>query len=193
MTRTFLTSFALMVLVTTAGAGDGKTEPGFTSLFNGKNLDGWHIMNKGQFSVKDGVIFLNKGRGWLRSDKMYKDFELRLDFRFLNKGADSGIFLGASEEGKDWPAKNYQVQTADGKSLGTVFVAGHAKIKLKRDADKLAKAMKKVAEWQSFIISLKGGHLEVQLNGELVTTADGLSDQPGFIGLQGEGGILEFK
>src|SRR5437899_8586901 len=68
-------------------------ETGFTSLFNGKDLTGWHIMGGGQFSVKDGVILLNKGGGWLRSDKEYKDFELRLEFRFVEKNANSGIFL----------------------------------------------------------------------------------------------------
>jgi hypothetical protein len=31
------------------------------------------------------------------------------------------------------------------------------------------------------------------VNGELITVADGLADQAGFIGIQGEGGQLEFK
>src|SRR5262249_52461280 len=51
-----------------------KLEDGFTALFNGMDLNGWEIMNKGQFSVKDGVIYLNKGGGWLRTEKEYKDF-----------------------------------------------------------------------------------------------------------------------
>ena len=34
---------------------------------------------------------------------------------------------------------------------------------------------------------------EIQLNGGLITVADGLTVQPGYIGLQGEGGQLEFK
>src|SRR4051794_8349177 len=95
-------SAAILLLVPLAAlAADDKPalEPGFTSLFNGKDLDGWHVMNDGQFSVKEGVIFLNKGSGWLRFDKEYKDFELRLDLRFLNKGADSGIFIRSGKEG----------------------------------------------------------------------------------------------
>jgi hypothetical protein len=39
------------------------------SLFDGKSLDGWHIMNEGKFEAKDGVIQLRGGGGWLRSDK----------------------------------------------------------------------------------------------------------------------------
>src|SRR5437016_9626642 len=86
-----------------------KPETGFTSLFNGKDLDGWHIMGGGQFSAKDGVILLNKGAGWLRSEKQYKDFELRLEFRFVEKNANSGIFLRANDD--KGPSKAYQVQT----------------------------------------------------------------------------------
>ena len=190
--------FVLAMLLTAAIRADetkaDQPEPGFTSLFNGKSLDGWHIMNNGRFSVKDGVIFLNKGRGWLRSDKEYKDFELRLDFRFLNPRADSGIFVRSSKEGKDWPAMNYQVQLIDATSMGNLFVAGGlAKPKVIRDAEKVKKVMKPVGEWQSYVIIAQGPRLEVRLNGEVITVAEGLADQPGYLGLQGEGGQLEFK
>src|SRR5437762_8535956 len=107
----------IAIVASVARAGDSKTEPGFTSLFNGKDLTGWTIENKGKFSVRDGVIFLDRGSGWLRSEKEYQDFELRLDFRFVSKGADSGIFVRATKEGKNWPAKNYQIQTMDNESI----------------------------------------------------------------------------
>jgi hypothetical protein len=48
-------------------------------------------------------------------------------------------------------------------------------------------------EWQSYQITARGPHLEVKVNGELITVADGLADQTGYIGIQGEGGQLEFK
>jgi hypothetical protein len=172
--------------------GGGKEE-GFVPLFDGKSLDGWHVMNKGKFSVKDGIIFLNKGGGWLRSDKEHKDFELRMEFRFVSKGADSGIFVRASKEGNNWPAKNYQVQTMDNDSIGAVFAAGLPGGKVKRDVAKVKAVRKKTGEWQSYVIRLQGGRIEVKLNGETVTTGDGLADRAGYIGLQGEGGQLEFK
>ena len=169
-------------------------EPGFTALFDGKSLDGWHIMNKGKFSVKDGVIFLDRGSGWLRSDKEYKDFELRLDFRFIDRGADSGVFIRAGKDGANWPDKNYQVQTKDDASIADIFPKGYEALKnKKKDKEKLKKVQKKTGEWQSFVITAKGPHLEVKLNGELITTSDGAVDKAGYIGLQGEGGRLEFK
>jgi hypothetical protein len=184
----------VLALTCVAGAQDAKTEEGFTPLFNGKDLGGWHVENNGKFSVKDGVIFLDKGSGWLRSDKEYKDFELRLDFRFVSPKADSGIFVRASKDGKNWPAKNYQVQTMDNDSIGGVFVAGGLdKAKTKRDTAKMKEVRKKTGEWQSYAITVKGDAIEVKLNGETITTGSGLSAQPGHVGLQGEGGQLEFK
>jgi hypothetical protein len=181
-------SFASLAFIAFALSAARAGEDGFTALFNGKDLEGWHIMNNGQFSVKDKVIHLNKGSGWLRSDKEYKDFELRMEFRFVSKGADSGIFVRASKDGKNWPAKAYQVQTMDNNSIGEVFGA-----KSKRDQEKLKKAMKKTGEWQTYVITVKDGNCDVVLNDEHITVATGLEPRAGYIGLQGEGGILEFK
>jgi hypothetical protein len=185
---------ALVLLVSiVAKAGIAQLEDGFAYLFNGKDLSGWVIENKGKFSVKNGAILLDRGAGWLRSEKTYQDFELRLDFRFVSKGADSGIFLRASKEGSNWPAKNYQVQTMDNESIAAVYATALDRVKMKRDADLMRKVRKTGGEWQSYVITIKGDHAEVQLNGALITVADGLTVQPGHIGLQGEGGQLEFK
>jgi hypothetical protein len=187
------TAFLVAAGTLTAQKDAFKLEEGFTLLFNGKDLTGWNIMNNGKFEAKDGVLYLNKGSGWLRSEKQYKDFELRMDVRFMNKGADSGIFLRASMEGKNWPDKAYQVQTMDNNSIGAIFPSGLPGPKAKRDNEALKKAMKPTMEWLSYVITAQGAKLEVKLNGEVVTTAEGLADQAGFIGIQGENGLLEFK
>ena len=195
--RRFVTLTAVLLLAGLAAAQDKKDdfklEDGFTLLFNGKDLSGWKIMNNGKFEAKDGVIFLNKGSGWLMSEKEYKDFELRMDFRFMNKGADSGIFLRASEEGKNWPAKNYQVQTMDNDSICAIFPSGFPGPKQKKDGAALKKAMKPTMEWQSYVITVQGTKMEVKLNGDLINVVEGLMDVTGHVGLQGEGGLLEFK
>lgn len=184
---------ASCLFVNPASAEEPKVEAGFVSLFDGKTLKGWHLMNDAKFSAKDGVILLDRGAGWLRSDKDYQDFELRLDFRFVSKGADSGIFIRAGKEGKNWPDKNYQVQTMDNETIAKLSTRGLSKATFKRDEDLMRKVRKATGEWQSYAITAKGSRVEIKLNDELVTTADGLSAQPGYIGLQGEGGVLEFK
>ena len=82
-----------------------------TDLFNGKNLDGWVIENGGQFSVKKGVLKVNKGTGWLRSEKKYSDFKMTMEFRFMEKDANSGIYVripsNKTGEKNGYPASYY--------------------------------------------------------------------------------------
>jgi len=199
MTRVLVTALTLIVLVAAAPAGDTKTEPGFTSLFNGKNLDGWHIMNKGQFSVenekpagteptKNKVILLNKGGGWLRSDKEYEDFVLTVEVRWLKPKQDSGIFIRASKEGKNWPDKKVEVQCENSARVAMLFGARHT-----LDKEKAAKALKGVNEWNTFEVRCVGTRCEVKLNGELVCTSDDVKLKKGYVGFQGENGHLDFR
>lgn len=181
--------FLLIFLILCGGAD----EAGFTPLFNGKDLAGWVIENEGKFSAKDGTIFLDRGKGWLRSEKEYRDFELRLDFRFVSRGADGGVFIRAAREGKNWPIKHYQIQTMDNESIAALFTRGLRRPKSTRDADAMRKVRDTQGGWQSYAIVVKGDRIEVRLNGALITTATGLAAQPGFIGLQAEAGQVAFK
>src|SRR4051794_4253480 len=89
---------ALLLLALTAApagrAGEDKPEPGFTSLFNGKDLTGWQYNKQDvagktatpddRIEVKDGVIVVNVGKGTtgLYTVKDFdKDFHLKLEFR----------------------------------------------------------------------------------------------------------------
>ncbi len=79
-------------------AGDGKPEPGYTLLFNGKNLDGWHeaagkkasLAGKteafgGRFKVMDGMLVYDpsvKGDRYIETVKQFgKDVSIKLDFK----------------------------------------------------------------------------------------------------------------
>ncbi len=188
MTRLTLASLLSFLLPGLAVADEPKTEKGFVSLFNGKSLDGWEIMNKGKFSVKEGVIKLDGGSGWLRSDKQYSNFVLRVDLRFMKKNQDGGIFLRATKEGGNWPKQRYEVQCHNDGSMARLY---GTKYKLNRELAQ--KVLRKPGEWNSYDIKCDGKNIEVRLNGELVTTSDGLSRLTGYIGLQGERGYLEFR
>src|SRR3954463_6453450 len=78
----------LVVGVAIALAGVASTDDrDFVSLFDGKTLEGWTPQHTDRFSVRDGLIFNDGGTGWLRSAKVYKDFELHAEYRALKKGA----------------------------------------------------------------------------------------------------------
>ena len=77
-----------------------------TSLFNGKDLTGWKIPKEnekvGWYQAKQGILELRSGpkkRGSvLWTEKNYKDFEIELEFRFVDGTIDSGIHLRNSDQ-----------------------------------------------------------------------------------------------
>jgi hypothetical protein len=82
---------------------------GFTSLFNGTDLTGWHISKTNHhgttpdYKVVHGVIVgtqspLGRG-GILLTDKKYKNFEVYMEVK-PDYGCDSGLFLRSSEAGE---------------------------------------------------------------------------------------------
>ena len=166
-----------------------KREEGFVSLFDGKTLDGWHPMNDAKFVAEDGVLKLNGGLGWLRSDKEYSDFILRLEFRFMKPKQDGGVFLRSNTEGNPWPSRKYEVQIENTVRMAKIFGAKH-----ELNVELTEKVLKSVSEWNEYEITLVGSRLKVRLNGKLVSKSDSTGGLTrGYLGLQGEHGFHEYR
>lgn len=110
--RTALLVACLAVAALTTGARAQDVEPGFKSLFNGKDLAGWDGDPK-FWSVKDGAITgqttaenPTKGNTFLIwRDGNVDDFELRLSFKIV--GGNSGIQYRSKDHG-NWVVGGYQ-------------------------------------------------------------------------------------
>ena len=173
---------------------------GAVSLFNGEDLSGWSIQNDGRFLVEDGLLKIDRGTGWLRSDKIYGDFVLTMEFRFLEKEANSGIFVRTGPTSKKdengWPDNGYQVQckdTLEGIPLADVIPYGAPPFEAEFDIEALKKAYRPAGEWHVYEIKAQGERLWIKLNGILITTATSIKNLEGHIGIQGELGLLEFR
>ena len=90
-------------------ADKGGIPEGFTSIFNGKDLTGWHVSKTNHhgttpdYRVLHGMIIgnqqpLDQG-GILLTDKKYKNFEVYMEVK-PDWGNDSGLFLRSSEAGE---------------------------------------------------------------------------------------------
>ena len=85
-----------------------KVPEGFTPIFNGNSLAGWHVSRTNHhgrtpdFFVLHGAIVATQnpfgGGGILLTDKSYKNFELYMEVK-PDWGCDSGIFLRSTESG----------------------------------------------------------------------------------------------
>ena len=100
--------------------GHELLEPGFVSLFDGKDI-GRHFVIKGTpqtWQVADGVIRSVPGGDRAMSKEEYGDFILRLDWRVSELG-NSGVFLRvpSAEDGSPW-VSGFEVQITGGRADG---------------------------------------------------------------------------
>lgn len=184
---------AAVILAASLPAADGdapKPPPGFTALFDGKDLKGWKghttmaeraSKSPGElaelqakrnktalehWSVQDGAIHLDgKGGVSLVTDNDYGNFELYLDWK-IEKNGDSGIYLRGQPQVQIWDSENTPGARGADKNSGSGGLwnnpAGDkAKMPLK-------KADKPVGEWNTFHITMIGDEVTVELNGTLV-------------------------
>jgi hypothetical protein len=172
-----------------------EKEAGFVPMFNGKDLTGWAYLGKGEGTIRvaDGAIHYKGGNGWLcYTAKEYPDFELRCEFRLIKPGGDGGIFFRATKDsagGAGWPSQRYELQVKDYPEQARLW-----NMPYKLDKEKVAKARKKLGEWETYRLVVQGIRVEVYLNGELVTTSDGARPlKAGYLGLQAEGGEEAFR
>jgi hypothetical protein len=161
--------------------GDGKWE----SLFNGKDLSGWVVVNNGAFTVTNGLLHIEKSTGWLRTEKEYTDFILEAEWRALETNYNSGFFIRAGLEGKPFPTNAWQVNLKES-ALGSLLRGSPTVLPSK--TPKFA-----VNEWVKFRMEVRGKKLTFDVNGERVWEFNELDAARGYIGIQAEGKALDFR
>lgn len=162
----------LLLAVNLANAQIGKIPAGFTPIFNGKNLNGWHTSRTshqgttGNFYVEKGIITLKQrpyGQGGiLLTDKKYGNFELYLEAK-VDSFCNGGIFIRSTESGMA-----YQIELATPGGLGDLL-GERMNVSKGAQATTIAKVWK-ADSWNSFRIRMEGDVPRIRLwvNGELM-------------------------
>ncbi len=104
MTLSLLCMLAGLGAATADGAANAQVEEGFVSLFNGRDLMGWHVEgpHSKAFGAADGELRCEYGGNyptWLRSDKTYENFVLRFDYK-IGFYCESGLLIHAPLHGR---------------------------------------------------------------------------------------------
>jgi hypothetical protein len=181
----------LAVLAALAPAGRAEVRPpkGFTALFNGKDLSGWHgmphydpyklvgpfegwtLIEKWTADAKkhwkvEGDELVNDGHGaYLTTDKEYGDIELLLEYKTVPK-ADSGIYLRATPQVQIWDYTKEGGKWDLGAAKGSGGLWNNSPGAPGKDP--LVLADKPFGQWNSFRILQVGERTTVYLNGKLV-------------------------
>jgi 3-keto-disaccharide hydrolase len=150
-----------------------KPTPQWTRLFNGRNLDGWKSYGDEQWLVEDGTILGESAAGkygYLVSDKIYRDFDLRVRFKGEANG-NSGLFFhckitGQSAEGPDIQGVQAEVDPTPGHHTGGLYESG-GRGWLIQPTPEGEKALKS-GEWNLLEVSAHGSHVVTRLNGKTI-------------------------
>jgi len=174
-------------------AEPGTIPEGFTPIFNGRDLAGWHVSATNhhgttpEFRVVHGLIVgtqrpLGKG-GILLTDKKYRNFEVYMEVK-PDWGCDSGLFLRSSEAGE---AYQVMLDYLPGGNLGGIYgekltgvsMAGPGWGDMSREAREAEMKKRNEAwqqawkreEWNSIRARIEGRvpHITVWINGQQVT------------------------
>jgi lysophospholipase L1-like esterase len=150
--------------------------PGFTPIFDGKDLNGWHISqvnhhgNTKSWVVQNGVLTGAQDRpghgGILLTDKKYKNFEVYMEIN-PDFGCDSGLFLRSNEKGQ---AYQVMLDYLEGGNMGGVYgealqgVRGYM-------ADFKEKGNWQDGQWNSIRARIEGDtpRIRVWMNGVQIT------------------------
>ena len=142
-------------------------EPGFTSLFNGKDLTGWKASeHPDTFSVQDGAIVAHGPRShcfYVGSfhGHTFKDFELKVDVMTLPK-SNGGVYIQTEYQETGWPGKGFEVQVNntypnDPRLTGSLYEVADNGAEVAKDN-----------QWFTEDILVRGNHITVKVNDKLV-------------------------
>jgi 3-keto-disaccharide hydrolase len=193
--------------------------PGYRPLFNGKDLTGWVNVNTADdtWSVRDGMIVCTGHPiGVMRSNRQYENFLLHIEWRHMEAGGNSGVFLwstGTVPEGKRLP-KGMETQMlelewvnlhkrADGTLppiayvQGELFGAGGLKAVPDNPRGSRSKSLehrcKGKGQWNVYDVVAVDGTVKLAVNGKFVNGISQSSVKKGYLCLESEGAEIHFR
>lgn len=213
----------LFSIILIAGFSLLQNETKAQSLFNGKDLKGWHAdvpeMDKNPdainpFMVRNSMLVsMGTPGGHLITDKIYQNYRLEVQYRFAGKPGNCGVLVHASTPRalyKMFP-KSLEVQMMH-KNAGDFWCIvedisvpdmierrgpkeewGITEGKKRRILNLTDNSEKPVGEWNTMIVECVDREIKVWVNGELVNYGYDCTANKGQIAVQAEGSEVEFR
>ncbi|HEV7406612.1 MAG TPA: DUF1080 domain-containing protein [Chthoniobacteraceae bacterium] len=190
-----LLSLAAVALLFT---GNARADEGFTPLFNGKDLTGWHLRHEdkpGFWKVENGILKNDLAPGThgndLVTDKKFWNFTVRYEYQ-VPDGSNSGFYLRGRHE----------IQILGDFKSGKATINGNGAIYNHTAPSEFASLP--ADAWQTVEATMIGNKITVTLNGKKIhdrvacdkATGSELDKdvlQPGSFFIQGDHGVVLFR
>lgn len=200
-------------------ASEGEPPAEFRELFNGKDLSGWVNVNTDPdtWSVRDGLLVCSGHPiGVMRTDRQYENFVLHVEWRHMEPGGNSGVFLWSNAtvpEGRRLP-QGMEVQMLDPEWVdlhpqkdgtpppiayvhGELFGAGGLTVTPENPRGSRSKSIenrvKGKGEWNVYDVVAVDGVVKLAVNGKFVNGVRDASVKKGYLCLESEGAEIHFR
>jgi len=205
-------SFAIIaiLLITPGCKKDNKV-----MLFNGENLSNWEIFVPDSGAVPEDVFWAEGGllqvagipNGYIRTKESFSNYKLHVEWRWLSEPKNSGVLLNINGENKLWPnCVEAQLMYQNAGDLvpiqagAGVTVEGKEYLLTEKDSvwyiiiPKMHESNETTpGDWNTYDILVSGGDIELNVNGLLQNKGTNATLTSGSIGIQSEGGPMEFR
>lgn len=173
--------------VTAALPVGAQAQGGWTTLFDGKSLNGWNRVGDANWEIVEGAVQATKGStSFLVTSGSYDNFQITLEF-WASDDANSGVFIRCQDP-KDITATNaYEVNIYDKRpdpAYRTGAIVDVAKPMVNLNAG---------GRWNTLDITAHGTKLIVIMNGMKTVDVDHKGHMRGPIALQYGAGTIRFR
>jgi hypothetical protein len=197
--------------------------PQSRSLFNGKDLTGWHVdvpaadtspQLPKAFIVRNGLLVsMGEPRGHLITDSSYRNYRLEVEYRFAGTPGNAGVLVHASTPRALYGMfpKSIEVQMESGNAGDFWCIVEDIKVpdmearrgppaewgitegKARRIRNLTDNSELPVGKWNRMVIEAVDRSIRVWVNGDLVNAGSDATADHGQIALQAEGSEVEFR
>jgi len=155
-----------------------QTEDDFKPIFDGKTLNGWHMLPGGKWDVRDGMIVGTSlkselNHGLLLSNDQYSDFEIR--FKFCIITGNSGFYFRSEKVTSKVGVNGFQAEIDQSLNISGLYETGGRTWVIKPNPDQIETLYKK-NDWNEMSVTAIGKDITVMLNGKKSVE---LKDDPG--------------
>jgi len=205
---------AITSLLAQAGCHSESQSPsprGKVVLWNGTDFTGWHryvadptVDVNNVWRIQSHMIRCSgKPDGYLRTENKYKNYRLHVEWRWPEQVANSGVLLHMDEPDQLWPtcvecqlkatrAGDFVLMNGAGLTVGGINGQDATK-QFVAIAKMAAVSEKPAGQWNIYEIVCKRGTIRCYVNGVLQNAGTKAKPSSGWIGLQSEGGPIEFR
>jgi hypothetical protein len=186
-------------------------EDGFEPMFNGKDLTGWVLTNTPPETwtfQDDLLVCTGKPIGEIRTDKMYQNFIMELEWRHMVPRGNAGVFVWADDiTARGVPFhRGIEVQVLEDAYGNTQSYTTHGDIfpihgatmtpingRGGSRAFPTEMRSNPSPQWNHYRIECRDGEISLAVNGKVVTRGTDASPRKGYICLESEGGVVHYR